>query len=78
MESCPQSKEMLEDAQDHQKLQLEVLELLLHHGANSNEIYAPVRAQAFNVQQKHDANTIRSNGPTSVLHVLYMEVLCQC
>lgn len=38
---------MLDDAKDHQKLQLEVLELLLHHGADPNEIYMPVRFKAL-------------------------------
>lgn len=38
---------MLDDAKDHQKLQLEVLELLLHHGADPNEIYTPVRFKAL-------------------------------
>ena len=37
---------MLDDAKDHEKLQLEVLELLLHHGADPNEIYTPVRFKA--------------------------------
>jgi len=43
--SCVQSKQSLDDAIEYQSARLEVLSLLLAHGADPDEIYMPVRPQ---------------------------------
>jgi len=40
--SCVQSKQSLDDAIEYQSARLEVLSLLLAHGADPDEIYMPV------------------------------------